>query len=107
MHERMCRRFEAEEELLFDPAIFALLKRQYPVITDIELTFKRSVFTNEMSLFRYDVVIHVNDLSRKSVAIDPKNIIDAQEDVLKTLLSHGGEGVTRDSRGQGSGIGTE
>jgi len=36
-----------------------------------------------------------------------KFIIDAQEDVFKTLLSHGGEGVTRDSRGQGSGIGTE
>jgi amino acid adenylation domain-containing protein/thioester reductase-like protein len=89
MHERMCRRFEAEEELLFDPAIFTLLKRQYPVITDIELTFKRSVFTNEMSLFRYDVVIHVNDLSRKSVAIDPKNIIDAQEDrfTLESLTS--------------------
>jgi aryl carrier-like protein len=57
--ERVRKRVKAEEELLFDPAIFALLKRAHPEITGIELAMKQSEYSNEMTLFRYDAFITV------------------------------------------------
>jgi amino acid adenylation domain-containing protein len=58
--ERVRKRVKAEEELLFDPAIFTRLKNAHPEITEIELAMKQSEYSNEMSLFRYDVLISVN-----------------------------------------------
>ncbi|MFM8859426.1 MAG: methyltransferase domain-containing protein, partial [Methylocystis sp.] len=74
LRERIDRRIASEEELLFDPAIFAYLKGKHPEITDIELTLKRSVYANEMSLFRYDVVIHVNERSAQDIDLSARDI---------------------------------
>jgi amino acid adenylation domain-containing protein len=48
-----------EEELVIDPAFFIALKERLPQVSHVEVLPKRSRFLNEMTRFRYQVVIHV------------------------------------------------
>ena len=48
-----------EEELCFSPAYFYRLKDVYPAITHIDIQWKQGDFLNELSLYRYTVVIYV------------------------------------------------
>ncbi len=50
---------EQEQELLVDPAFFTWLKDQLPQISDVEIQLKRGHYRNELTQFRYDVVLHV------------------------------------------------
>ncbi|CAM2069493.1 Amino acid adenylation domain-containing protein [Sulfidibacter corallicola] len=47
-----------EEELLVDPAWFFLLRDRIGRLDHTQVLLKRGRFHNEMSLFRYDVVLH-------------------------------------------------
>ncbi|MBM3575897.1 MAG: AMP-binding protein, partial [Alphaproteobacteria bacterium] len=96
LRERVDRRVASEEELLFDPAIFAYLRSKHPEITDIELALKRSVYANEMSLFRYDVVIRVNETSRPDGSLSAQEIAILSGEglslsALASRLEDGGE----------------
>ncbi|WP_212004531.1 non-ribosomal peptide synthetase/type I polyketide synthase [Chitinophaga sp. HK235] len=48
-----------EEELCFSPAYFYQLRAQYPEITHVEILWKQGDFINELSLYRYTVIVHV------------------------------------------------
>ncbi len=48
-----------EEELCFSPEYFYRLKSIYPDISQIEIRWKDALNTNELTLYRYTVVIHV------------------------------------------------
>ncbi|MEW5983048.1 MAG: non-ribosomal peptide synthase/polyketide synthase [Acidobacteriota bacterium] len=48
-----------EEELVIDPALFAALPQQYPSITAVDVQYKRGQALNELTKFRYDVVLTV------------------------------------------------
>ena len=50
-----------ENELLIHPAFFFELKRQLPRISHIEIRPKRSRFHNELTRFRYQVMIHIGE----------------------------------------------
>src|SRR5581483_11275220 len=52
------KRLAAENELLLDPAFFPALQRHLPEISQIELQLKRGRAHNELTRFRYDVVLH-------------------------------------------------
>ncbi|MEN9588886.1 MAG: hypothetical protein RLZZ481_672, partial [Pseudomonadota bacterium] len=97
LRESVRRRTASEEELLFDPAIFAKLRRHRPAISGIELTFKRSEFKNEMARYRFDVVIHVNRATAQTHALDPLSVIDARLSPLgaEDLTSHLSRGSER------------
>ena len=91
LREQVKRRVESEEELLIDPALFAKLMRTRPEISDVEFTLKQSNYANEMSLFRCDVVIHVNSLSPHQDLPSYEERLDAQREKidlqgLNTLL---------------------
>ena len=47
-----------EEELVFDPQFFHLLKNTVPGLTNVEVHLKRGKFLNELTKYRYDVVLH-------------------------------------------------
>ena len=91
LRDQVQRRLEAEEELLLDPALFAKLKHRFPEISDVEFTLKRSIYANEMSLFRCDVVIHVNRRSPHRDIPSNEQTLDARmtplgiEDFAKLL----------------------
>ena len=48
-----------EEELLFSPEYFYNLLSVYPGITHIDIQLKRGFYSNELSRYRYDVIIYV------------------------------------------------
>ncbi|AKT40595.1 non-ribosomal peptide synthetase [Chondromyces crocatus] len=48
-----------ENELVIDPRFFTALSRKFPQITHVEVTPKRGLHRNELTLFRYDVALQV------------------------------------------------
>ncbi|XWK88449.1 MAG: amino acid adenylation domain-containing protein [Phormidium sp.] len=49
-----------EGELLIDPDLFICLKQKFPRISQVEIQLKRGYAHTEMSRFRYDVVLHLD-----------------------------------------------
>jgi len=56
---RVRRRVAQEEELVIDPAFFHALAHRWPAIRRVEVQLKRGRHANELTCFRYDVVLHV------------------------------------------------
>ncbi|MCL1463268.1 non-ribosomal peptide synthetase [Argonema galeatum] len=50
-----------EEELVIDPAFFTALKQHLPQIGHVEILPKRGVHHNELTRFRYDVILHIGE----------------------------------------------
>ncbi len=48
-----------EEELALDPAFFLALKQHFPPIKQVQIQLKPGDYQNELTKFRYDVMIHV------------------------------------------------
>jgi amino acid adenylation domain-containing protein len=56
------RRLAEEKELVLDPAFFATI--DLPGVTAVEVLLKRGRHHNELTRFRYDVLVHVGDVVR-------------------------------------------
>jgi len=59
--ERARRRRAAEEELVIDPALFRLLADQLPTLSGVRILPKRGTYDNELSRYRYDVLLRAAD----------------------------------------------
>jgi amino acid adenylation domain-containing protein/thioester reductase-like protein len=57
--DKVARRVLKEHELVLDPQLFSALCALNPRISHAEIQLKRGDYHNEMSCFRYDVVLHV------------------------------------------------
>ncbi len=55
-----------ESELVIDPQFFLDLRQRLPKITAVSITPKRGRSRNELTRFRYDVVLHTADGFRRS-----------------------------------------
>ncbi|WP_161975672.1 non-ribosomal peptide synthetase [Tengunoibacter tsumagoiensis] len=64
------RRLAQEKELLLDPAFFFALQETMKRVSAVEITPKRGSFQNELTRFRYQVVLHLDTLaeSRQSIS---------------------------------------
>ena len=60
LRRRICKRLSEEEELVIDPAFFFAIQRHFPQISQVLIEPKRGRFQNELTRFRYEVVLHVN-----------------------------------------------
>ena len=56
---RVQKGIRQEGELLVDPKFFTAIRQMWPQITHVEIQLKRGGFQNELTRFRYDVVLHV------------------------------------------------
>ncbi len=56
---KIVRRSSDEDELLLDPAFFTAAAGDLPRVSSVEILLKRGRHHNELSRFRYDVVVHV------------------------------------------------
>jgi SAM-dependent methyltransferase len=56
---RVGSRAAEEEELVLDPELFLALARRLPAVGRVEVLLKRGRQANELTRFRYDVVLHV------------------------------------------------
>ena len=70
--ELVRQRTEIEEELLIDPAFFVALKAELPRITGIRFSLKRSKHRNELTRFRYDVVLQIG--GAESATANPEHL---------------------------------
>jgi microcystin synthetase protein McyA len=59
LQQRVQKQIFAEKQLVIDPAFFLALKQHLPKISHIEIHLERGHFHNELTKFRYDVIIHI------------------------------------------------
>lgn len=57
--QKIERQMAQERELVIDPLFFIDLRRQIPELRAVDVQLKRAHFPNELSKFRYDVVLRV------------------------------------------------
>jgi len=63
--QRIQKKVRQENELVIAPEFFRALPEHLPQIGRVEINLKRSRARNELSCFRYDVVLHVNETSEE------------------------------------------
>jgi amino acid adenylation domain-containing protein len=56
---RVQKTLSREKELVVAPSFFFALKQHLPKISQVEINLKRGRFHNELTLFRYDVVLRI------------------------------------------------
>ncbi|HEV7398618.1 MAG TPA: amino acid adenylation domain-containing protein [Pyrinomonadaceae bacterium] len=61
LEERVKRHMAQEEELIIEPAFFAALRQHLPQISDVHVLLKRGRYQNEMTQFRYDVILRLDE----------------------------------------------
>jgi amino acid adenylation domain-containing protein len=76
------RRKEREEELVIDPGFFFALKRRLPRLGRVEVRLKRGRCHNELTRFRYDVLLHVTDELEPIVNVEPHALADWSQEGL-------------------------
>jgi amino acid adenylation domain-containing protein len=88
LRERVERATVTDEELVLDPDFFHRLVGDIPRISHAEIWLKRGHSSDEMTRYRYDVLLHVGDTSRP-VAIEISRRFDelgGELDAIERLL---------------------
>ena len=62
--QRIQKSMRQEGELLISPEFFTALRRHFPQICWVEIQLKRGRAHNELTRFRYDVVLHIGNPTR-------------------------------------------
>ncbi len=92
LRSRVGEQVEQEEELTIDPSFFHALRRRLPEITGVDIQLKRGRHDNELTRFRYDVVLGVG--GERAEAIEPPWLDWRREslslDGVRRLLADGG-----------------
>jgi amino acid adenylation domain-containing protein/thioester reductase-like protein len=67
LQNRIQKRLHQEEELTVDPSFFLALQQRLPQISQVQILLKHSQFQNELTQFRYDVVLHIDSFPQVAV----------------------------------------
>nr|AXN93627.1 PuwA [Symplocastrum muelleri NIVA-CYA 644] len=59
LRSRIRKSISQEPELVIDPTFFPALKEHLPEISYVQIQLKRGQYHNELTQFRYDVILHV------------------------------------------------
>ncbi|MBD2412761.1 amino acid adenylation domain-containing protein [Nostoc calcicola FACHB-3891] len=59
LQERVRQRLNQEEELVIHPDFFTALQQHLPKISQVQIHLKRGEYHNELTQFRYDVILHI------------------------------------------------
>ncbi|MBR8833343.1 MAG: amino acid adenylation domain-containing protein [Stigonema ocellatum SAG 48.90 = DSM 106950] len=62
LRQQIQKSIRNEGELLIDPDFFIALKQRFPRISHVQIQLKRGYAQTEMSRFRYDVVLHLDQI---------------------------------------------
>ncbi|MEN8220810.1 MAG: amino acid adenylation domain-containing protein, partial [Pseudomonadota bacterium] len=69
LQQRVQQRLAQEEELVIDPHFFIALKQHFPRLQNVHIHVKQGHYHNELTRFRYDVILEVNDTVLPSLEI--------------------------------------
>lgn len=86
---RIDKREREEGELVLSPDFFHALADRMPLIAAVNVRLKRAAAHNEMSMFRYDVVLHIGEKDATSMASMPPMNSDAKslDDISQMLAA--------------------
>jgi amino acid adenylation domain-containing protein len=90
LRERVRRRVRQEQELAIAPEFFSALARRLPGIARVEVMLKRGRHRNELTQFRYDVILLIGEETPAGGGCEPQlweELGDAG--ALRRLLSEG------------------
>ncbi|WP_017317818.1 non-ribosomal peptide synthetase [Mastigocladopsis repens] len=59
LQQRVQMQIFQETELVIDPAFFSALKQHFPEISDVQIQLMRGRYHNELTQFRYNVILHI------------------------------------------------
>jgi len=91
LRDRVARRLLHEHELVVAPEFFYTLRQEVPRFNRSRVLVKRGRFHNELSTYRYDVILHIGDSPRESLPLVPRSWA-AEEMTVETLREElGGE----------------
>ncbi|MEA5601254.1 non-ribosomal peptide synthetase [Nostoc sp. UHCC 0252] len=62
LRQQIQKSIATESELLIDPNFFLALKQKFPRISHLQIQLQRGYAQTEMSRFRYDVVLHLDQV---------------------------------------------
>ena len=85
LEQRVKRHMAQEEELIIEPAFFAALRQHFPQISDANVLLKRGRYQNEMTQFRYDVILRLGEAQPSKV--EPVRLNWQNEKLTPTALS--------------------
>ena len=80
LKQRISDRLSREQRLIIDPQFFIALKDHLPQISHVEIQLKRGQYQNELTRFRYDVVLHLG--KKVSIPKTPPVFLNWKQDIL-------------------------
>ncbi|NER04942.1 MAG: hypothetical protein F6K17_21235 [Okeania sp. SIO3C4] len=92
LRQRIISRLSREQRLIIDPEFFIALKEYLPQISHVEIQLKRGSYQNELTRFRYDVVLHLG--KKVSSPTESPTYINWEENPPLTPPLEGGECLT-------------
>lgn len=60
LRQNVKERVRDEKQLVIDPAFFTALQEHLPQISHVEILLERGRYHNELTKFRYDVILHID-----------------------------------------------
>ncbi|MEH2159122.1 amino acid adenylation domain-containing protein [Nostoc sp.] len=80
LQQRIQRQIFQETELVIDPAFFTAIKQRFPQINHVQIQLMRGKHHNELTEFRYNVILHIN----AEIVSNPENysVLNWSEDNL-------------------------
>ncbi|MGE5343919.1 MAG: amino acid adenylation domain-containing protein [Candidatus Omnitrophota bacterium] len=76
---RILTKMSLEQELVIDPLFFEALKKRIPAIKHADVLIKNGRYCNELSKFRYDVILHIGTGKEDLPSIQPDLVLDWKE----------------------------
>ena len=93
LRHRIKERIARDKRLNIEPGFFTALKKHLPQISHVEMQLKPGRYQNELTCFRYDVVLHIGKKAATKATEplylqwqqDSPTIADVQKQLLETL----------------------
>jgi SAM-dependent methyltransferase len=96
LRDQIHRRIEREQELVLSPAYFLSLRHRFPKISRVDIRPLRGRADNEMSRYRYEVILHVGHEKAASSQDEFSDWPESKctlDDIRSTLLQHPNERI--------------
>jgi aminoglycoside N3'-acetyltransferase/SAM-dependent methyltransferase len=96
LRQRVHQAMAQEKELVIEPAFFTALRQRFPQIRHVDIRLKRGRYHNELTKFRYDVILQVgpkNAPTRETLWLDWQKERPTLSAVRQLLQEHAPEMV--------------
>ncbi|NEP51848.1 MAG: amino acid adenylation domain-containing protein, partial [Moorea sp. SIO3C2] len=86
LKQKIDRQMEQEKELLVSPELFVALKEKHPEITHVQIRLQRGTEHNELSKYRYSVLLHIEAQPGKVITPTVESGKDMSYEEIETYL---------------------